>query len=208
MGRASVSLPWSWLIQVPLIRDATPDRFPAYSGLAVGVIAAIWLARAPARRAVYRWGLVGLGVLLLFPDPGSIGHLPQTVPAFFSSGSYRSVLQPDEVVFAIPDDKAEELIWQNATDFSFRLAAGYVGILPDEWLNKGLSSRFRGSVSPITLAAWLTERQVSAIVVTDAGEGRFAPVIRSVGGALVYQGGGVSVWRSPSRVWVAQGPAR
>ncbi|TMK85348.1 MAG: hypothetical protein E6G43_11825 [Actinobacteria bacterium] len=212
MGRASVSLPWSWLIQVPLIRDATPDRFPAYSGLAVGVIAAIWLARAPARRAVYRWGLVGLGVSLLFPDPGSIAHLPQTVPAFFSSGTYRSVLQPDEVVFAIPDDKAEELIWQNATDFSFRLAAGYVGILPDryahEWLNKGLSSRFRGSVSPITLAAWLTERQVSAIVVTDAGEGRFAPVIRSVGGALVYQGGGVSVWRSPSRVWAAQGRAR
>src|SRR5438876_317068 len=212
MGRASVSLPWSWLIQVPLIRDATPDRFPAYSGLAVGVIAAIWLARAPARRAMYRWGLGGLGLLLLFPDPGSIAHLPQTVPAFFSSGSYRSVLQPDEVVFAIPDDKAAALIWQNATDFSFRLAAGYVGILPDrhahEWLNKGLSSRFRGSVSPITLAAWLTERQVSAIVVTDAGEGRFAPVIRSVGGALVYQGGGVSVWRSPSRVWAAQGPAR
>ena len=211
MGHASVSLPWSWLVGVPLIRDATPDRFPAYSGLAVGVIAAIWLARAPARRAMYRWGLVGLGMLLLFPDPGSIAHLPQTVPAFFSSGTYRSVLQPDEVVFAIPDDKAEELIWQNATDFSFRLAAGYVGILPDryanEWLNKGLSSGYRGSVSPITLSAWLTERRVTAIVVSDAGRERFAPVIRSVGGALVYQGGGVSVWRSPTGAWRAQEPA-
>src|SRR6266550_3639924 len=202
MGHASVSLPWSWLVEVPLIRDATPDRFPAYSGLAVGVIAAIWLARAPARTAAYRWGLVALGALLLFPDPGRAAHLPQTVPAFFSSAQYQNVLQPDEVVFAIPDEKAEELIWQNATDFSFRLAAGYVGILPDryanEWLNKGLSSGYRGSVSPITLSAWLTERQVTAIVVSDAGRERFAPVIRSVGGALVYQGGGVSVWRAPT----------
>jgi hypothetical protein len=211
MGHASISLPWSLFDHVPLIRDATPDRFPAYSGLAVAVIAAIWLARAPARTAVFRWALVALGALLLFPDPSSVAHLPQTVPAFFSSGTYQSVLQPDEVVFAIPDDKAEELIWQNATDFSFRLAAGYVGILPDryahEWLNKGLSSRYRGSVSPITLAAWLTERQVSAIVVTDAGEERFAPVIRSVGGALAYRGGGVSVWRSPSGMWASQEPA-
>ena len=42
----------------------------------------------------------------------------------------------------------------------------------------------------------------------NAATERFAPLIRSVGGALVYQGGGVSVWRSPTGVWAVRGPVR
>jgi hypothetical protein len=211
MGEPSVWLPWSLVRNAPLIRNATPDRFPAYSALAIAVLSGLWLARSPARKAPYRWGLVILGAVLLFPNLGAIPHLPQTVPEFFSSGEYRDVLQPDEVVFAIPRVEAEELSWQDATDFRFRLAEGHLGVLPDRYanepLNRGLSARSSPVVEPSMLSAWLTERQVTAIVVADEAEEAFAPLIGSVGGELVYQGGGVSVWRSPSGVWTVEGPA-
>jgi len=207
MGRPSVSLPWKLVEHAPLIQNATPDRFPAYSALAIAVIGALWLARAPSRTAVYRWGVVGLGAVLLFPNLGAIPHLPQTVPLFFSSGEYRNVLRADEVVFAIPKDKGEELTWQEATDYSIQLAQGHMGVLPDRYahepLSTGLNARSVAGVSPATLAAWLQERQVTAIVVADAAQQRFAPLIRSVGGASVYEGGGVSVWRSTQGVWTS-----
>jgi hypothetical protein len=207
MGRPSVSLPWKLVEHAPLIQNATPDRFPAYSALAIAVIGALWLARAPSQTAVYRWGVVGLGALLLFPNLGAIPHLPQTVPLFFSSGEYRNVLSADEVVFAIPNTKGEELTWQEATDYSIELAQGHMGVLPDRYaheaLSTGLNAHSYAGVSAGTLATWLQERQVTAIVVADAAQQRFAPLIRSVGGASVYEGGGVSVWRSTQGVWAS-----
>jgi len=110
-------------------------------------------------------------------------------------------------VFAIPKDKGEELTWQEATDYSIQLAQGHMGVLPDRYahepLSTGLNARSVAGVSPATLAAWLQERQVTAIVVADAAQQRFAPLIRSVGGASVYEGGGVSVWRSTQGVWTS-----
>src|SRR5207245_3067599 len=93
---------WKLVEHAPLIQNATPDRFPAYSELAIAVIGALWLARAPSRTAVYRWGVVGLGAVLLFPNLGAIPPLPQTVPLFFSSGGYLNGLGASEAVFAMP----------------------------------------------------------------------------------------------------------
>jgi hypothetical protein len=154
---------------------------------------------------------VVLGAILLYPSPSEIPHLPQTAPTFFSSGASRDVLRPDEVVFAIPDLKGQELLWQDAADFSFRLAQGYVGPIPmryaDESLNKGLqTSRLRAGLIPGPMFAdWLNERQVSAIVLPTSSTDQLAPFLRSVGGELAYEGGGVSVWRSPSGAWVDAG---
>jgi hypothetical protein len=66
-----------------------------------------------------------------------------------------------------------------------------------------LNAHSYAGVSAGTLATWLQERQVTAIVVAGAAQQRFAPLIRSVGGASVYEGGGVSVWRSTQGVWAS-----
>ena len=210
LGSPSIGMPWGLVQHLPLIGNAIPARFPAYSALAISVIAAIFLARAPARTAILRWALVLLGVVLLYPNVGGIAHVPQNVPAFFTSGSYRNVIQPDEVVFAIPKEKAGEMLWQDAADFQFRLAQGYLGPLPatyaGEPLNKGLYANQYASPSPTALAAWLSERGATAVVLADPVRAQFEPMLRSVGARVAYEGGGVSVWRSPTSTWAARPP--
>jgi hypothetical protein len=49
--------------------------------------------------------------------------------------------------------------------------------------------------APDVVRSWLTDKGVTAIVLGDLGRGAFEPLVRSIGFELVYQGGGVSVWR-------------
>jgi hypothetical protein len=206
-GATSATLPWSLMEHVPLIRNATPDRFPAYSALAMGVIAALWLARAPSRTAPLRWGLVVLAGVMLLPNVGKIGHAPQTVPTFFADGSFRDQIRPDEVVFGIGRTKSDPMRWQDASDFWFRLAQGYVGPVPadlaDEQLNKGLSLTFPAFTSPpaSSVAPWLTEHGATAVVVDDEALPRYGELLQQIGAERVYAGGGVSVWRPPTGAW-------
>jgi len=210
LGTSSVSLPWKLASDVPLMRNALPDRFPAYSALAIAVIAAIWLARSPSRTAGLRWALVLIGALMLFPKMSKVDHEPQVVPAFFTDGTYRQVLKPDEVVFAIPKNKGEELLWQDAADFSFRLPQGYLGPVPSPFFNERLSrglALFPSSLrydSTADLVTWLNEHQVTAVVMAQEGLSTFGPLLRSAGGEPVYRGEGVVVWRSPTGTWAAR----
>jgi hypothetical protein len=213
-GDPSIGMPWGWLSRVPLIQSATPDRFPVYSALAVAVIAAIWLARAPARTGVLRWSLVLAAPVLLFPDIGSIQHGVQIVPPFFATGDYRSVLRQDEIVFAIPTDTGDEMAWQAEGDFWFRLAQGYVGPIPPEHagtpLSRGLAlnQRFPYVPDPAVFATWLDTNEVSSVVLADDARTRFEPLIRAADGMLAHDGGGVSVWRPAAAEWTSIDTAR
>jgi len=210
MGRESVWLPWSLLATVPLIKEAPPDRFPAYSALAIGVIAALWLARAPNTTAPLRWGVVAVGIFLLYPNVHFIGHKEQTLPAFFEDGTYRSVLQQDEVVLAIPESRGEEMLWQESTDMWFRLVVGYLGPVPGPYANdpmrKGLSGDLGGStpLPPPEIPGWLNAHQVTSIVIADGARADYETLLRSIGGRVVHDGGGVSVWRPESGTWSFQ----
>jgi hypothetical protein len=57
-------MPGTLLAHTPILRNATPQRFPMYTALAVGVIAALWLARARGRLAWLRWALVVAGAVM------------------------------------------------------------------------------------------------------------------------------------------------
>jgi hypothetical protein len=209
-GTASTGMPWGFVADLPLIGNAIPARFPAYSALAIGVIAAMFLARAPAKTAVLRWIVVLAGLALLYPNVDKVAHVPQTVPAFFTDGTYRSYLQPDEVVFAIPKEKAGEMLWQDAADFDFRLAQGYLGPLPAQYagepLNKGLYANQYLNPDPSLLAAWLNERGATVVVLADQVRSQFETTIRAAGGRPVFEGDGVSLWRPPTLPWSAEAP--
>jgi hypothetical protein len=58
-----------------------------------------------------------------------------------------------------------------------------------------LSKRNGPVPHPNILSSWLTERGVTAIVMSDAARKRFEEVVSSIGFAPVYEGDGVSVWR-------------
>jgi hypothetical protein len=203
-------LPTAVIWKLPLIRNAIPNRFAAYTDLAVAVVAALWLARARGPFAWSRWALAGIGAVMLIPSIGAgPWHGQDRTPAFFEDHTYASVLQPDENVLIIPTTNGDEMSWQATADFSFRMPEGYVGVIPTanrgSRLDRGLSANtgawgrpHRPIPTTTELASWLRAKGVTAVVVDDLARPTFEAVLRSTGLAPVYEGEGVSVWRAQS----------
>src|SRR5207342_1371219 len=112
---------------------------PAYASLTLAVIVAMWLAgtrrREPDANTAHAWryGLVALGVAMLSINLAAEPHYhqlfagPDSVPAFFTEGTYQDYLAPGDTILAVPAELGEELSWQSATDMTIRLARAYVG---------------------------------------------------------------------------------
>ena len=189
---------------IPLLLNATSQRFPAYTALAMGVIAAIWLRGARRPWGWLRWALVMIGAAALLPAVDTPLFYPtESVPAFITDGTYRLELQPDEIVFPILPTIADELLWQQAGDFSFRLPAAYIGALPDPFNHE---RRYRGLAmgqpnpympTPSELLSWLRGADATAVLLDDAARERFEPLLLASGLERVYLCGGVSLWREP-----------
>jgi hypothetical protein len=139
-GEAGIGLPGALLTNAPLLEHATPQRFSAYLWIAVGIIAALWLASARAGWAWPRWVVVGLGAVTLLPLVESPPRGREIVaPRFITDGTFREHLDDGEIVFVIPTMKGDEMFWQSEADFRFRLAQGYVGPIPAAYLGEGLA---------------------------------------------------------------------
>jgi len=204
-GRPHGHLPGEVLVHIPIIQSLLPSRFTAYSALATGVIAALWLAHAAGRWGWARWAIAALAVVSLLPHAANHGS-PQRVPVFFTSDQVKRVLHHGEIVFVIPKFKGEEMMWQGAAGFWFNLAEGYIGPIPPELksgpLARGLQlikSKNRVKVpSPDEVATWMGEHHVSAIVLDDRARRKFRSLLQKIDFRSVYSGGGVSVWRRPA----------
>ncbi|HVD68999.1 MAG TPA: hypothetical protein VNF25_09955, partial [Actinomycetota bacterium] len=161
----------------PLIGSAVAARLSAYALLAVGIVAALWAASARGRFAWVRWVVVVAAVFSVLPI--HLGHASiQKIPAFVSSPQVRDVLRQDDVVFAIPWMKGDEMVWQSASGFWFKLAQGYIGPLPPNLqtgaMAGGLHMR-KDSVMPSQdqFVTWIREHGVTAVVVDDRALERY-----------------------------------
>jgi hypothetical protein len=183
-----------------------PVRFAAYSALAIGVIAALWLARASGPFAWVRWAIVLIAALMLLPISPHHSE-PNQIPAFFTSGAVEGQIGPNENVYAIGVQRGDELVWQEASGYWFRLAEAYLGPLPQELrtgpLSQGLNLRKSSEVPPagIEAASWLRQHQVTAVILDDTAASVYAQMLRDAGSKPVYQGEGVSVWRPTNGTW-------
>jgi hypothetical protein len=188
------------ITHAPLLLNAGPPRFPAYSALALGVIAAIWLAHARPSFGWLRWAVVVLGAAALLPAiPQPPFYPTESLPPFITEGTFRYVLQPDEIVFPIVPMTGDELRWQQAADFSFRLPIAYIGAISarQRVYQYLLAMRRKYMPSPSTFLKWLQGTGVTSVLLDDEARGRFEPLLRETGLEEVYTGGGVSVWRQP-----------
>jgi hypothetical protein len=129
-GHRIMPMPWALAARLPGLVHVIPGRFSMYVSLAAAVAAALW-ATSPQPRLSVRVGLLAAAVVALVPAfPGGLWQTTPTRPSFFTSGTYRACLLPNETVF-IPDaDGIDATLWQAETPFRFRLANGFLGLPP------------------------------------------------------------------------------
>jgi hypothetical protein len=213
LGRPSISLPGKWLVDAPLLRHATAQRFPVYAALALGVIAALWLAKARGRWAWVRWVVVIAAAVMVVPvSEPTASHAFGTIPGFFTNGELQQQIEPGETVLAITERPGTELAWMAAGDFRYQVPQGYIGPIPPRYegqpLYRGLAVNQLNPYipTPEMFAEWLTERGVTSVLLDDDAAWKFEPLLRSVGLVPVYDGDGLTVWRPGPGGYVAHDP--
>ena len=216
-GNATVTGPQSLIGRLPLIQHALPERYPAYASLTLAVIVAMWLAGARGREPdappaatslMLRYGLVALGVAMLSINLSAEPHYhqqfagPDSVPAFFTEGTYRDYLAPGDTILAVPAELGEELSWQSATDMTIRLARAYVGpVHPNGHDEAGLLEPVSQPDAKVpgesALTYFLDQRGVDAVVVQEPVAPQWASLLTEATGAPPTSVDGVSIWRLP-----------
>jgi hypothetical protein len=125
-----IGLPWIFAVHVPLVASALPARFAMFSSLVLAIIAAMWLADAPAGRARwFRLALGGLACIALLPRPHPWMSIPHS--RFFQPGKVQAVLGANAQILILPFAiNGPSSLWQEESGFSFSQTGGYLGPPP------------------------------------------------------------------------------
>jgi len=133
-GHPIARIPWAGLYGLPIVRSAYPTRLMLFAFLGLAVAAALWLADRATRWRWARWILAACVVAALALNATGITVTRQTtVPAFISSGQYRTDLSPGEIVVVVSNVRNAGMLWQAESDFYMRISGGF--------LNAGYSHR-------------------------------------------------------------------
>lgn len=165
-------LPWHVFALVPVLNRAQPGRLISYAFLLVAIIVAMWLTR-PAAGAL-RWALVAAAAVLILPNfsyPIWANRVP--TPPFLATGAYHRYLTPGEIVWVVdPGRHDRQMIWQAQAGYSFRLAGGFLGLIPPGLRNApiqetlGIGTLLGASTADVR--AFLADHRVGAILVAEA----------------------------------------
>jgi hypothetical protein len=197
-GRETVPLPYNWLKNAPVFQNIVPSRIVLFAALAIAIGVAMWLAKTGGH-TIGRWLLVGVGVLMLFPNPNSTlyGVTPYN-PRFFSTDVYRHYLARNETVLVLPFGHNDiSTLWQAETGFYFYMPEGYLlGTIPAAFETQpGVVQMFNGVPPPVpTLESFIRAHVVSHVVVDPTKAGPWPGVLaqlglhgHKVGGVLLYK---------------------
>lgn len=196
-GRSYVSLPWSEVGDLPLLNSMLPVRYSMFVALGVAVSVACWAAAGSGPRFA-RALLPGLAVVAIAPSLwNSVWHEHPSRPAFFSSGRYEKCLLPDENVLALPfPNWSDAMLWQAESNFSFRLADGYISIVPTGLPDYAYADRIAKTNDPgadwrpvVKLAR---DQRVTMILVAGRHSARWKTLLAPV--ATPAEIGGVSLY--------------
>jgi hypothetical protein len=206
-GWTGFGMPWKLLMHFPLIKSALPSRFMGYAFLVTAIIASLWLAD----RAIARSIRIALGGLILAASLPNLDArtwaAPTNVPAFFATDSFRQYLKPGETVVLLPYGiDGDSMLWQAVAGMSFRMAGGYTGITPREYERWPVVRAFMtGTYIPnITtqLLAMMAVHGADAVIVDDAHQGLWAPLLTCIDPVPISTGG-VWVYRV-NTAWLTQ----
>jgi hypothetical protein len=198
-AKTGIPLPWGAAAELPLLRYAIPLRFTVIPWLAAAVIVALWLAWRPSAA---RWAMAGIVVLSLLPPVGNRAwHTRLSDVPFFAERRYEAFLDEDDRVLTVPAS-GRNMLWHAQADFSFGMAAGYVGAFPESYRrypawNALLTATTLGRVAPVSpaeLRRFVADKDVTAIVVERGIGGPWRRVFGALdahpvrtGGVLLYR---------------------
>ncbi len=192
-------LPWKLLMHLPLINNALPGRFPMYVFLALGIIAAQWLADDAVGRGAKIAGVAALAISLA-PNPSARFWIaPVDLPAFFADGSYRQYLAPGETVVILPYGAGgPSMLWQAESKMYFRMAGGWTSIMPREYQGwPAVNALMYRSYIPgfsDQLKAFLAHHDAAAIIIADHERPLWDPLMAPLGLSPIATGG-VEIFR-------------
>jgi hypothetical protein len=173
-GRDSITLPWRLVSGLPLFNNILPVRISMFVALAASVCVAWWASSRRTPRAA-RLGLTALAIVTVAPSLWlNVWHMHPYRPAFFTQGTYRACLGPDDNVLMLPfPNRSDGMLWQAESNFAFRMANGYVNsIVPEGVPDVYLVRRLKRPVVPTKpgpLLAWARNQRVTAIVAAGPG---------------------------------------
>lgn len=173
-GHYTITLPWRLVSGLPLFNNILPVRISMFVALAASVCVAWWASSRRAPRAA-RIVLTALALATVVPSLWlNVWHKHPYRPAFFTQGTYRTCLGPDDSVLMLPFPRlTDAMLWQAETGFRFRMANGYVNsIVPEGVPDARVVRRFMRLPVPTTpqpLLAWARTQGVTKIVAAGPG---------------------------------------
>jgi hypothetical protein len=199
-GHDTLNLPVVGLTHIPLFNNTLPVRFVMYASLVTGVVVALWTASRPAGAIVTRWGLPAIALLALVPNPYvSTWATTFSTPTFFTASTYRSCLSPGEIVLPEPVGAGgQQLLWQVADGFRFRMAGGRLATSPPTtFLHPSTLAQISVGYAPVSdqtqlLRAYIRAKHVTSVIVDEGQAGTWAPALNRIarpqdaGGVLYY----------------------
>lgn len=183
-GGHVLPMPWKPFTWMPLLRMAEPGRFALLGFLCLAVILALWLSD-DSRGVPLRLTVAALVIGFTLPNPSAtFWTTADDTPAFFASGKYRDYVAPGANLLILPygiDGNSD--LWQSRSEMYFRMAGGYVGLSPaipaqyQPWpIVYALYNLAEIPELQAQVNAFLARKQVTAVIVADAGSHLWEPV--------------------------------
>ncbi len=195
-GTAVAPSIWLAALFFPIVNNALPARFVLYAFLVLGVMTALWLSDL-RRSAATRLLVAAIAVLSVLPTP--VPAADATLP-FFNQQIYRTHLLPNETVMYLPFGyNGEAMKWQAQSDFYFRVAGGYLSVIPHEYAGWPIVPALLAEEPYIPgyadqFLAFLGAHRVTAVIVPERDYAGYAKLCATLS-ATSERAGGVLVFR-------------
>jgi hypothetical protein len=196
-GKSYFPLPWSKLGKLPPFNSMLPVRYSMFVALGVAVAVASWAAGSNARRLA-RTTLPALAAIAIVPSLwNSAWHEHPARSSFFTSGTYSTCLMPGENVLVLPFPRwSGAMLWQAESGFYFRMADGYISLVPRGLPDYGYAERLADTNLPGS--DWrplikLARDQGATMILVAGGHGASWPTLLApvttpaeIGGVYLY----------------------
>jgi hypothetical protein len=146
-GRQGFWMPWAIVGRLPILSIALPARFMMYAFLVVAVMVAMWFAASRAR-LLTKFAVAAILLASIAPNPhASCWVSPLDIPTFFTDRTYETELEPREIILPLPwGNLGNSMYWQLQSDMYFRMAGGWTGISPFEFVRMPVNNYFYGGI--------------------------------------------------------------